>query len=634
MTSIAEPVQAPLPSTPRLALAPERLSGAPAFLFAALLVGLIGASGGGYAPTAWGWTAIVTLWLAAIGFMVRRTLTLSRLQVAFLLALVAYTAWVGVSLAWSMSVPSTMRELQLAVSYVGIVAAGMVLVERDSVSHLIGGALAGTAFVGAYGVLTRVFPGRFLSFAQAQAFDYRLARPITYWNGQGIFTALGVILGVGLAARAESRVARGLAAAAVPILACATYFTFSRGAFGALAFGLVVMVLVDARRLQLLALLAVLTPWPAIALVLARDRPGLTTRGATFKLALQQGHSMVAPLVLLAIASALVAFVFGTVEGRVEVPLLVRRGFGLLVVLALLGGGAAVWAKAGSPQQIARRTWSSFNAVTKPTGSNQANRLLQLSNNGRIVLWRTSWRAFKTKPLVGHGAGTSWEILAANPKATSSTTYVHSAYLQTFTELGIVGFGLIVVLLAIPFGGLLLRRREPVAVIAGGAYAAWLAHMAIDWDWELSAVSAVGLLCALVLVCPRSSLQTSGHWPRGRQVVAGSAFATLALLSLAPVVSAGHVAAGQRALNSHLDVARAEARSAESWSPWSSDAWILAGDAETRFGNFAGARAAYRKAITRDPESWLAWRALASVSRGPDRVRALGHMHRLHPGRG
>ena len=110
---------------------------------------------------------------------------------------------------------------------------------------------------------------------------YRLTDPIGYWNGLGIFAAMGVLLALGFAARARVSLARGIASALPVVLISTLFFTFSRGAWVALAVGLVVGVLVDPRRLQLLATVLVLAPWSALAVWLCVRADALTTVGSS-----------------------------------------------------------------------------------------------------------------------------------------------------------------------------------------------------------------------------------------------------------------------------------------------------------------------------------------------------------------
>ena len=115
----------------------------------------------------------------------------------------------------------------------GVAVSGVVLVRRRTATHLLGGVLAGIALLSLYALGTRILPDRIGSF-DSESFGYRLATPITYWNGLGIFTVMGALLAVAFAARGQSYVVRALAAATIPMLLLTNTFTFSRGAWLAL----------------------------------------------------------------------------------------------------------------------------------------------------------------------------------------------------------------------------------------------------------------------------------------------------------------------------------------------------------------------------------------------------------------
>src|SRR5207237_372179 len=84
----------------------------------------------------------------------------------------------------------------------------------------------------------------------------------------------------------------------------------------------------------------------------------------------------------------------------------------------------------------------------------------------------------------------SWPRAYAAQRGTlTGPANAHSLYLETFAELGIVGLALLVAALA-------LSVRGPPAAIA--VVAAYGAAAAIDWDWQLPAVTIPALVAAVV----------------------------------------------------------------------------------------------------------------------------------------
>ena len=155
-------------------------------------------------------------------------------------------------------------------------ALALAVLARRSVQLLLPALLAGIVAVAAYALATRLLPDRVGSFDSYVG--YRLSEPLGYWNALSIFVAIGIVVAVGLAARARALVVRALSAASLVLLFPVLYFTFGRGGWIALAAGLAVAIAVDPRRLQLVTTILVIAPWPALALWRAYESPSLTTQ--------------------------------------------------------------------------------------------------------------------------------------------------------------------------------------------------------------------------------------------------------------------------------------------------------------------------------------------------------------------
>ena len=72
--------------------------------------------------------------------------------------------------------------------------------------------------------------------------------------------------------------------------------------------------------------------------------------------------------------------------------------------------------------------------------------------------------------------------------------------METLAELGVVGLALIVLALVLPFGAVVRARRHPMLPFAVGAYVAFVAHIGVDWDWEMPVVILCGLFCAAAIL--------------------------------------------------------------------------------------------------------------------------------------
>ena len=416
-----------------------------AFLFGAVLVGWVAADDGGWWPETWAWTAFATLAVSIfVAFLLDRPL--GRLDLAFLGGLVGLGTWTAISAWWSPSVPSTLDEAYRVLAYVGTALLALLVIERRTVPHVLGGVLTAIATLGTYALATRLLPDRIGEF-NSSAGGYRLSEPVTYWNGLALFLVVGILLALGFAARGRALWTRALAAATLPVLTSALYFTFSRGAWIALILGVAAAVVVDARRLQFLAVSLAIAPFSVAAVWLATRADGLRTVGSTLAQATEDGHALLGPVLALAAGSALVALGVAIAERRLDVPGVVRVTFVAALLVALVALGSAAWAKWGSPVEIADRAWEDFRSPPNPTGTDLGARFFDFSSSGRVEQWRVAWDGWREHPAAGAGAGTYWQMWAAARPNSGEVRDAHSLYLETLAELGVVGLALLIVAL-------------------------------------------------------------------------------------------------------------------------------------------------------------------------------------------
>jgi hypothetical protein len=195
-----------------------------------------------------------------------------------------------------------------------------------------------------------------------------------------------------------------------------------------------------------------------------------------------------------------------------------------------------------------------------------------------------------------------------------------------------VGLALLLAVLLLPLAMLGAARGHPLVPGVVGGYVAYLVHTGVDWDWELPAVTLVGLLCgAGILLAGRRAHRS----PRLTPSVRWTAVGLIVAVSVAAVV--GFV--GNNAL-SRSDSERRDrdwngaaeaARLARSWMPWSPAPWEALGRAQLGAGRIREAGASFREAIAMDRDDWELWYHLASVTRGEARQNALRHATRLFP---
>ena len=98
------------------------------------------------------------------------------------------------------------------------------------------------------------------------------------------------------------------------------------------------------------------------------------------------------------------------------------------------------------------------------------------------------------------GAGGFTRIWLRERPALLFVKDAHNLYLETLAELGPVGLAALLLVLLTPLAGARRAARRPAGRAALAAYVALLAHAAVDWDWELPAVTLATVLLGVALV--------------------------------------------------------------------------------------------------------------------------------------
>ncbi len=591
-------------------------------------VALIAFVDGGYWPQAWGWLTLPFLWAAAVALAVG-AVSLSQLEKAFLGAMAAVVIWTASSTAWGPS-GRAMLEAERSMLYLSAIGAALLVVRKAAFGHLLGGVWAASSLVCGYALLTRLLPERLGVFDQVGG--YRLSQPLGYWNALGVFAALGALLALGLAAHSRSLPLRLAAAASLPILVTTLYFTFSRGAWIALGIGLCAAVVVETRRLELVTVSLGLAGLAAPGLLLAYRSDALNRVGASLRSASAQGHRLALIVAATALAGAAFVLVCTRLSRRMSFGSRTRRAYAAALLALLAVGVGGVFLRFGGPETLVGRAATGFSAPPPRIGKNLNARLFNLSSPGRVAQWKVAWREFGRHPWLGAGAGTYEEAWNELRPYAGKVRDTHNLYLETMAELGVVGLAALAAALAAPLAGVLRSRREPLVPIAAAAYLTFLVHAAVDWDWEVPAVTIAALFCGAAIVV---AARREGGTPTLR---AGARAAGLAVvLGLGVLASVGLV--GNRAEASADDAlqrgdvvsALAHARSAHRWAPWSADAVRLLAEAQLAEGRRGQAQKTFREAVSLDRNDWTLWFERAQATGGRERRRALGEARRLNP---
>ena len=388
-----------------------------------MVVAALGAASGGYFPRTWRLTTVALAALAVAALLARERIAFARRDWAFVPLLAALTVWTGLSARWSDQFTTSLLEAERDVVYLLAVVAILVAVEPASVGQVLAGLVAGATAVAAYGLGKFVIGGHPLNPIEGNL----LFEPIGYANGFGIYSAIAIVVTVGLALAATRRRSRVAALSPLVILVPTLYLTSSRGGNLAVVAGLGVIVFVG---------------------------------------------------------------------GRIS-----------RVAVAALGAAAAVAV-----------------AVVAAVSSGEHGLAAQLAGANRPHYWHVAWKEYTLNPVTGSGAGTFDSFWLHYRPVDSFARDAHSLYVETLAELGPVGLALLVLALGVPL--VVLRRRgNPLVAAAAGGYVAFVVHAAVDWDWELPAVTVLGLACGAVILAGSRSAAGPTLGIRGRLLFVSTALA-------------------------------------------------------------------------------------------------------------
>jgi hypothetical protein len=442
---------------------------------------------GGYFSEARTWAGLGAWLLVVVGLLAeRRPLPRGRLAWLAIGGLAAFAAWTLLSVTWAPIAGSAYGYGQLAVLYTGVLLAAAILLRPRDVGSLAEPAMAvGALIVIGYGLSERLIPG-VLHFAHSISAQGRLEQPLTYWNAMGEMAALGFVLCAALAGSStRPRLLRAAAAAAAVPLAVGLYIAFSRGALFACAAGLVTLFILAPRREQLRSMAIVLMAG-LVACLVAAPMHGFTSMSGSLSTRELEGAIVFAVIALVAAAAAALQLREAArgPTGRIELP---RRAPAIAVAVIAVGLALAivVGAKEGSTAKL----------------SGGAARLGTLQSN-RYDYWRVALKAFDAEPLRGVGAGgwAVWWLRDRNINAFAQDA--HSLPLQTLAELGIVGIALLALFLGAMavIAGRAHRLAPALAAGPAAAFATYVAHSPLDWDWEMPAVTLIAMILGGALI--------------------------------------------------------------------------------------------------------------------------------------
>jgi len=490
-------------------------------------VAAFGFLSGGYiftlaAPVAFALGGLGLAWI----WLTRRGARLPWPYLFGLVALAAFALWTGLSVLWSVGPDLSWVSFDFALLYL-LVAwfSGAVPVDKRQLRVTAYGYACVVSTIAVYALLGKLIPD---VVTHAHTFA-RLSSPIGYWNVLAVVIAMAFPIVLEAAARRGApALVRACAGSGLVLLSFTLFFTFSRGGFLALAVALLVYFALSTSRLSSMVSLAIAALPPAAVLYHVRGLATLFDSTTNDALRTAQGHTL-ARWVVVALALAFVSqLAVALVHRRLRLPVRAVRAVGTAVLFVLVSsllafgmwyfprhGGLGDWVK------------TRYDAVVHDSADqgNDASRLLVVSSNGRIGLYREGIESFRRHEVSGTGAGTFRFANYRYREQPWIVKHAHSQWINILDELGVVGLVLFVVaiggLLVAAFRRLFRERKDPERALLAACQAAVVAfvlHMSVDWDWDMAAATVgflllVGTAAAYVAV-------------RGTAAAAGVAAAT------------------------------------------------------------------------------------------------------------
>jgi O-antigen ligase/polysaccharide polymerase Wzy-like membrane protein len=408
-----------------------------------------------------------------------------------LVAAAAYAAWIGLSATWAPVRDYASDDAERALLYATVLAASAIAFrDRRAARALEPLAAAGTVIVIGYGLAGRLVPGIVTEHPQRSAVG-RLDQPLTYWNATGALAAIGLVLCARVIGDRDRPPAlrAGAAAAAVP-LGMGCYLSFSRGALAALAGGLLTLVVLAPTFGQLRAALLVAVAG-ATGAIAAAASPAVRALDGSAATREREGAIVLAVALALMALAALAAHLE---QARLpDRPLPLPRWAGWAALAAIVALLVVPIAAAGGKQQA-------------PPATGATNQRFASLGSNRYGYWRIAIDTGLDHPLAGVGASGFRVAWLEHRDVDENVRDAHSLELETFAELGLVGVALLAALLgAVALSARAAHRVDP-ALAAGPAAAltAWAFHSAIDWDWEMPALTLVAVVLAGALLAVRA----------------------------------------------------------------------------------------------------------------------------------
>ena len=589
--------------------------------------------------------AIVASWaiLLAVAFALWPRAPVPRAAIACGIAFAAFALFAGLSALWAPSAERAFVEFDRIALHLALFAIAVLATRPGDARRWADGLALGIAIVGALALAQRLLPEllpetdipRLLPAAGT-----RLSYPLGYWNGLGIFLALGLPLLLRTAVAARHAAARGLALVPVPVIGAAMYLTSSRGGVAAAVVALAVFLLCGPRRFAALLAVAVGVAGAAMSIAVVDAHPALVDGTPGSDAAVDEGPGVMASvLAISAFCGAAYAGLTAIVPVALRLP---RPAAAAAAAVALV---AAVVALAAADPVERFETFKEPPAAAEFGGVR--GHLFSGAGSGRWQFWDAAVEQWRDHPVTGDGAGSFEAWWAQHGSIDWFVRNAHSLWLETLGELGLVGFLLLAggFLVALAAGASRLRRRtdEDRSAVAAlvAVVVAFAVGAAIDWVWQVPAIAAVAVVALGLLAGPATLADgrvrpgTARRRFGARAAVVLLAWAAILAQAL-PLLVANEIDASQEAvIRGDLAEAYERADSARAIQPWAASPYVQLALLREEEGDLAAARRHIADAAERDEADWRIRLIAARLATKAGDIRAargaLREARRLNP---
>jgi O-antigen ligase len=587
--------------------------------------GASAALSGFYDVSVWGPISLATMaLLLGLWVVERRRLPLTA-NVA-IAALGGLWAWSMISKGWTESPGQAVLGAQRWALYAALLGVLVILLRRGAPAWIgVAGFTLGVLGVAGY-IEIKMLAGHGgdLFFAQ------RLNSPLGYVNGQGSYLLMALWPLIAVAERGRPRLLGAFAVGAAALVGALLVLTQSRGvALGFAATAVVILAVVPGRQRRIWILLPILAGLVLIGNHLLDVYQDPVTKAGlphddTVRTAARWALAMAVGVGALWGAIDYLASQWGA-RGQGTARDLRRFSSVALAVIAVAGVGVAI----ASQHRVRTTISNQYHAFVNLRGAASSSRFLS-GGGHRYDYWRIAVDEFDAHPLRGVGAGGYEPTYFKERRTDEDITQPHSLELQALSELGLVG-----ALLVLAFGvaGLVgfarLARQgrtdglsRGLAVAAGGAFVAWLAHTSVDWLHIIPGLTGVALVAMAVLVTggPAPPAPAPAAEPRRRPIVIAG-LAARAGLVVAIVLAAAWVgrltlaehyrSEGNKMLASNALGALKQSSKALAFDPDTVQGYYLKSAALARLNLYKPARAALFEATFRghgrEAKNFVTW---------------------------